>query len=89
MAKIVCRAIDCIFWDDGLCSSDKITYDPEEGCLTYEVIDDLLDDEEDWEDEEEELDALVDDDEDLNFPYDDEEIEDDFDDFDDDIDDDW
>ena len=60
--RIVCRASDCIFWEDKLCTSEEITYDPEEGCLTYEVLDDIVDldeDEEDeWEDEE-----LVDDDE--------------------------
>ncbi len=50
MTKITCRAIDCIFWEDGHCSSDKIIYDPEEGCLTYELLDDVLD-EDDWEDD--------------------------------------
>lgn len=60
--KIICRATDCIFWEDKLCTSDEIIYDPEEGCLTYEVLDDLVDldeDDEDWEDDE-----LIDDDED-------------------------
>ncbi len=47
MTKITCRAIDCIFWEDGHCSADKIIYDPEEGCLTYELLDDVLD-EDDW-----------------------------------------
>ncbi|MFQ5577250.1 MAG: hypothetical protein ACE5G8_09725 [Anaerolineae bacterium] len=75
MVKITCRAIDCIFWDDNLCSSDEIIYDPEEGCLTYELIDDILDDD-DWEDDDE-LDDLVDDDQDLDFPYDDDEADDD------------
>jgi hypothetical protein len=66
MTKIICRASDCIFWDDGVCSSEDITYDPELGCLVYESIEDvLLDDDEDvlddepleWdEDEDEELD---------------------------------
>jgi hypothetical protein len=52
MTKIICRASDCIFWEDGACSSDEITYDPENGCLTYEGLEDiLLEDEEDWEDE--------------------------------------
>ncbi len=65
MAKIKCRAVDCIFWDIGFCSADKIIYDPEEGCLTYEIIDDLLG--EDWDDD---LDD-DDDDGDLSYPYDD------------------
>jgi hypothetical protein len=52
MTKIICRANDCIFWDEGTCSSEEITYDPEHGCLTYEGIEDvLLEDEDDWEEE--------------------------------------
>lgn len=43
MTKISCRAIDCIYWEDGHCATDKITYDPEEGCLTYALIDDIID----------------------------------------------
>ncbi len=53
MTRIVCRASDCIYWDEGVCSSEEITYDPENGCLTYEGIEDaLLEDDEEWEDEE-------------------------------------
>jgi hypothetical protein len=52
MTKIICRASDCIFWDEGVCSSEEITYDAENGCLTFEGIEDvLLEDEEEWEDE--------------------------------------
>jgi hypothetical protein len=52
MTKIVCRASDCIFWEEGACSSEEITYDPEHGCLTFEGIEDvLLEDEEEWDDE--------------------------------------
>jgi hypothetical protein len=51
--KIICRASDCIFWEDKLCTSEEIIYDPEEGCLTYEVLDDLVNlEEEEWEDDE-------------------------------------
>ena len=61
--KILCKATDCIFWEDKICTSEEITYDPDEGCLTYEVLDDVIelddDDDDDWEDEE-----LVDDDDD-------------------------
>lgn len=60
--KIVCRASDCIFWDNRLCTSEEIIYDPDEGCLTYEVLEDIDledDDEEEWEDDE-----LIDDDDD-------------------------
>jgi hypothetical protein len=51
MTNIVCRASDCIFWEDGTCTSDKIVYDPENGCLTHEGIEDILLEEEDWDEE--------------------------------------
>jgi hypothetical protein len=52
MTKIICRASDCIFWEEGICSSEEITYDPEQGCLTFEGLEDvLLEDEEEWEDD--------------------------------------
>ena len=67
--RIICRATDCIFWEDKLCTSDEIVYDPEEGCLTYEVLDDLveLDEEDDeaWDDDELLDDDDSDDDDDL------------------------
>ena len=63
--NIICHAADCIFWENKICTSEEIVYDPDEGCLTYEVLDDLVDleveDEEDWEDEE-----LIDDERDEN-----------------------
>ena len=52
MTKIICRVSDCVHWDDGACSSDQITYDPENGCLAYEGIEDaILEDEEEWDEE--------------------------------------
>ena len=58
--RIICRASDCIFWENKVCTSEEIVYDPEEGCLTYEVLDDLVDleeeEEEEWEEDEELLD---------------------------------
>jgi hypothetical protein len=70
--KIICRATDCIFWENKLCTSEEIVYDPEEGCLTYEVVDDLADveeeEEEEWEDEE-----LLDEDDDADLWEDEEE----------------
>ena len=68
--KIVCNALDCIFNEGKACISEEIVYDPEEGCLTFEVLEDLVDlEEEDWEDEE-----LIDEDEDLGWDDDDEDI---------------
>jgi hypothetical protein len=84
--KIVCRAINCIFNEDKFCTSEEIVYDPEDGCLTYEELEDLVDieeDEEDWDDEDlldEDDDELLlddDDDDDLLLDDDDLEIEDD------------
>ena len=52
MTKIICRASDCIYWEEGACSSEEITYDPAQGCLTFEGIEDvLLEDEEEWDDD--------------------------------------
>ncbi len=73
MVKITCRAIDCIFWEDGHCVSDKIIYDPEEGCLTYELLADVIDDD-DWDGEDlvDELDVTLvpEDDDILDDPFD-------------------
>lgn len=55
MTKIICQAHDCIFWENKLCTSEEIVYDPGEGCLTYEVLDDELVDlemDDDWDEEE-------------------------------------
>jgi len=73
--KIVCRAINCIFNEDKLCTSEEIVYDPEDGCLTYEELEDLVDieeeEEEDWDDE-----ALLDDDDDDDLLLDDDDDDD-------------
>jgi hypothetical protein len=81
--KIICRASDCIFWEDRICTSEEIVYDPEEGCLTYEILDDLVDldeeDENEWEDDEL-LDKGEDDEDDLDWDEDDLFLDDDLDD---------
>lgn len=77
MVRIICRAKDCIYWENGFCVSEEITYDPESGCLTFEGVDDILSlDDDIWEDMNADDDDLVDD-------FDDD------DDIDDDDDDDW
>jgi DNA-directed RNA polymerase subunit delta len=81
MTHIICRAPNCLFWDEGVCGSEEIEYEPDTGCLTFQDIGDLEleqeDDEEfDW-DEEDEGDL-----------YDDEGDDDDWDDEEDDWDDD-
>lgn len=72
MTHIICRASNCLFWEEGVCSSEEIEYEPDAGCLTFQDIGDLdLEEEEDedfdWEDEDDDL-------------YDDEDDEDDWDD---------
>ena len=67
--KIVCKALDCIFNESRTCISEEIVYDPEEGCLTYEVLDDLVElegDDDDWDDDE-----LFDDDDDGDIGWED------------------
>jgi len=59
MTHIICRATNCLFWEEGVCSSEEIEYEPDAGCLTFQDIGDIDleedDDEEfDWEEEEEE-----------------------------------
>jgi hypothetical protein len=60
MTHIICRALNCLFWDDGVCTSEEIEYEPDAGCLTFQDIGDLEleaeeDDDFDWADEEEDL----------------------------------
>ncbi len=53
MTRIICRVPDCIHWDEGVCSLEQITYDLKNGCLVYgAIVDVLLDEEEEWKDEE-------------------------------------
>ncbi|MEJ2210782.1 MAG: hypothetical protein P8129_17325 [Anaerolineae bacterium] len=60
MTHIICRAMNCLFWEEGVCSSEEIEYEPDAGCLTFQDIGDLELEEEDdedldWEDEDEDL----------------------------------
>jgi len=41
MTRIICRASECIYWEDGICGSEEIEYDPDAGCLTFEDVSDL------------------------------------------------
>jgi hypothetical protein len=64
MTQIICRAISCLFWENGICTSEEIEYEPDSGCLTFQDMGDLEleedDDDFDWEDD----DDLFDDDDD-------------------------
>lgn len=77
MTQIICRAMNCLFWENGVCGSEEIEYEPDAGCLTFQDMGDLdleeEDDEDfDWEDEEEEEEDLFEaEEEDDLFPDDD------------------
>ena len=69
MTRIICRVPDCIHWDEGVCSLEQMTYDLENGCLVYgAIVDDLLDEEEGWKDEEKLGDEPLEWDEDADSP---------------------
>ena len=55
MTHIICRAMNCLFWEGGVCTSEEIEYEPDTGCLTFQDIGDLelVEEEDEWEDEEE------------------------------------
>jgi hypothetical protein len=60
MTHIICRASTCLFWEQGVCGSEEIEYEPDVGCLTFQDMGDLElsdDDEEafDWEDSDDEI----------------------------------
>lgn len=55
MPRIRCHYLDCILLDDGYCGAAAIELDPDTGCMTYKRPDDLIDAEESWEEEEEEV----------------------------------
>jgi hypothetical protein len=52
MTRIICRASECVYYEDGVCGSEEIEYDPDAGCLTFEDVSDLPPEEEeepfDW-----------------------------------------
>ena len=56
MTRIRCRDRRCIFNKNGICSSEEIEYEPDAGCLTMELREDVEDEEEEWEEENEDAD---------------------------------
>ncbi len=83
MTHIICRASNCLFWEEGVCGSDEIEYEPDAGCLTFQDINDLdleeeVEEEFEWEEEEEE-DLYGDEEEEEEWEEDEEIWEDDFD----------
>ena len=35
MARVICNYLDCVFNEEGICTSESIEIDMESGCLTY------------------------------------------------------
>lgn len=64
MTHIICRSISCLFWEQGICGSEEIEYEPDVGCLTFQDMGDLDLEEEDEEDIDWEAEDLYDEDED-------------------------
>jgi hypothetical protein len=82
MTHIICRASNCLLWEDSVCTSEEIEYEPDVGCLTFQdvgemVLEDEEDEEFDWEDDKDEDDLFEDDD---DWDDDEEEEDDDWDD---------
>ena len=41
MTHIICRASSCLFWEQGVCGTEEIEYEPDTGCLTFQDMGDL------------------------------------------------
>lgn len=41
MTHIVCRALSCVFWAEGVCGAEEIEYEPDVGCLTFQDLAEL------------------------------------------------
>ncbi len=52
MTRIRCRDRRCTFNKNGICTAEEIEYEPDAGCLTMELREDVEDEEEEWEEEE-------------------------------------
>jgi hypothetical protein len=50
MTHIVCRALACIYWEQGVCGAEEIEYEPDTGCITFQDMGDLELEKEDDED---------------------------------------
>ena len=56
MTRVICHQTECVFWDNMLCTAERIELDPDQGCLTMEELEEIILDGDDWEDEEDEFD---------------------------------
>ena len=78
MTHVICRALSCVYWAEGICGAEEMEYEPDVGCLTFQDLAELEDEEEDGEDLTWDSDAsLYDDDDDDDWDDDDDEWDED------------
>ena len=52
MPRVRCLQRRCVFWEDDYCTAEEIELDPEQlSCLTMEELEDEVADDESWDDE--------------------------------------
>ena len=78
MTHVICRALSCVYWAEGICGAEEMEYEPDVGCLTFQDLAELEDEEEDGEDLSWDSDAsLYNDDDDDDWDDDDDEWDED------------
>jgi hypothetical protein len=71
MPRIRCSYLGCVYREGDYCNVELVELDPEEGCLTFTPLEDILIEEEDWDEiYEEEKDLFDEDEEDDDDGYD-------------------
>ena len=75
MPRVVCRYIDCIYLESGMCGAESILVDPDEGCTSYSSVNDP-DIDLDWEDDVDAFGGQDDDEDEIIYDDDDDWMED-------------
>lgn len=53
MPRIKCHYMDCVFIDEGYCSAAAVELDPDAGCATYSVSEEVAKKKDDWDEDDE------------------------------------
>jgi hypothetical protein len=48
MPRIRCSYMGCVYREGDYCRADEVELDPDQGCLTFTLLDDLPLEEEEW-----------------------------------------
>ena len=65
MPRIRCSYLGCVYREGGFCNAELVELDPEDGCLTFAPLeDDLVEENDEWDELYEEEESLYDEDED-------------------------